>query len=206
MAQEPNAEANYGEVFTCVLVLTSFVALGLSGLARELLQMMTAPQYWRAYSIVPIIAWSYVCFALSSVVNVGLFVHHKTATVSWLVLVALLANILGNLLLIPVYGAHGAALATFASYLLLFVLNLAFSWRFIAIAFEWRKLALLSGLVLAAGACMAVVPEANLCFDIAVKLLVLSCFLIVLLALGFFRRLGLPQRALSLWTSVRAAL
>jgi len=203
IAQEPNASKNYGEIFTYLLVLSSFVALGLTGLAREVVHILTAREYWQAYTIVPIIAWSQVFFGLSCVVSVGLFVHHRTATVSWLVLVALVVNTVANLLLIPVYGAHGAAVANFTAYFLLFALNLAFSHRFIAIAFEWQKLAVLTGLALAAGACMALLPETNLLLDIVIKLFVLLCFLVSLFALGFFSRLRLPQRASLFWRSLR---
>ena len=151
IANEPNAAKTYGQVFTYLLVLTSFVALALTGLAKEIVQVLTARQYWQAYSIIPLVAWSYVFFGLTSVVSVGLFVHHKTGIFSWLVVIALLANILGNLLLIPVYGAHGAAIATLLAFFLLFVLNLAFACRYTAIAFEWRKLRRLTGLLVIAG-------------------------------------------------------
>jgi O-antigen/teichoic acid export membrane protein len=204
IANEPNAGKTYGQVFTYLLVLTSFIALALTGLAGEIVQILTAREYWQAHTIVPLIAWSYVFFALSSVVNVGLFVHHRTGIVSWLVVVALLANTVGNLLLIPIFGAHGAAIATFLSFFLLFALNLAFSHRFIAIAFEWRKLALLSGLLLAAGLSMTLVSHVTFVVGIVFKSLVLLCFVFALFAFGFFERLRLFERIVRLASTSRA--
>jgi O-antigen/teichoic acid export membrane protein len=203
IANEQNAEKKYGQVFTYLLVLTSFVALALTGLAREIMQVLTARAYWQAYTVVPLIAWSYVFFGLSSVVSVGLFVHHRTGTVSALVLVALLVNTVGNILLIPLFGIHGAAVATLLSFFALFVLNLAFSHRFIPISFEWRKLLLLSGLLLGAITLMTLVPDAGLVLNVVLKAGVLMCFLAALCALGFFTELRLFERSLSVWRSIR---
>lgn len=202
IANEDGAGEKYGQIFTYLLVLTSFVAMALSGLAKEIVQIMTAPAYRESYTIVALVAWSYVFFALSSVVSVGLFVHNKTATSAWIVFFTFIVNILGNILLIPHYGAYGAAFATLASFFVLFVCNLFYSNRYIAIEFELKKIFLLSGLVLVGLTVMSVVITGNLFTDIALKGVVLICFLCALYFLRFFDSLRLPERAAYLWCSV----
>ncbi|MEN8136795.1 MAG: polysaccharide biosynthesis C-terminal domain-containing protein, partial [Thermodesulfobacteriota bacterium] len=203
IANEEDAEEKYGKIFTWLLVLSSFVALALTGLSRETVQIMTASPYWESYTLVPLIAWSYVFFALSTVVNVGLFVHHKTGTISWLVFVAFVANILGNIVLIPRYGSHGAAVSTLISFVLLFILNLAYSRHLIAISFEWRRIFQLTALVSAAWGVMVILPHVSLLVDILSKLFVLLFFVFMLFFLGFFEQLRIAERVAGAWSEVR---
>jgi len=198
IAHEKNASTQYGRIFTYLLVLTSFVALALSGLSKEIVQLLTAKEYWSAHSLVPMVAWSYVFFGLSSVVSVGLFVHQKTMTQAWLIFICLAANMLGNWWLIPLYGTYGAALATLISFVLLFGLNLLFSHRYIAIAFEWRRICLLILLTVFAWGCMIFTVTDSLYLGIVLKSFVLFCFLMVLLKLGFFAELRLSLRIMAL--------
>lgn len=204
IAKEEKAGEKYGQIFTYLLVLTSFVALALTGLSKEIVQLLTAKEYWSAYSLVPLVAWSYVFFGLSSVVSVGLFVHKKTMTQAWLVLLTFLVNMLGNVLLIPRYGSYGAALATLISFVLLFGLNLFFSHRYIAISFEWRKIFLLIVLVLAAWGAMTLVIVDSFYLGIVLKCIILLFLLIVLVWLGFFTALRLSERIRSCWLFLKS--
>ncbi len=203
IAKEEGARAKYGQIFTYLLVLTTFVAMALSGLAKEIVQIMTASAYWESYTIVSLVAWSYVFFALSTVVSVGLFVHNKTATSAWIVFFAFIANMLGNTLLIPRYSAYGAAFATLISFGLLFACNLFFSKRYIAIEFELKKIFILSGLVLLSLTAMSFVLTGNIFTDIALKGVVLFCFLCALYFLRFFDALRIPERTACLWCTMR---
>lgn len=202
IAKEEKADEKYGQIFTYLLVLTSFVALVLTGLSKELVQLLTAKEYWSAYSLVPLVAWSYVFFGLSSVVSVGLYVHKKTMTQAWLVLLTFIVNMLGNVLLIPQYGSHGAALSTLFSFILLFILNLFFSQRFIAIAFEWRKIFLLIMLVLLAWGGMTLFITESFYLGIVVKGGILIFFLTALLWFGFFAEFRFPERIRIVWLSI----
>ncbi|MGV1098220.1 lipopolysaccharide biosynthesis protein [Thiovibrio sp. JS02] len=203
LADDHNAAEKYGQIFTYLFALTSFVAVALTGLAKETVQIMTAPAYWQSYSLVSMVAWSYVFFALSSVVSVGLFVHHKTATSAWIVFLAFAANMLGNFLLIPHYGAYGAALSTLVSFVLLFLGNLLLSHRYIAIAYEVKKIVILSAHALLCMALMIGVSTGNLLLDIVIKSSLLLCFPLSLYLLGFFDALRIPQRIVRAWCSMR---
>lgn len=203
IANEENAHKKYGKIFTFLLMSTSFVAVSVTGLAREIMQIMTAPAYWESYTVVSLVAWSYVFFALSSVVSVGFFVHHKTGVSACIVFFAFAVNMIGNSLLIPHYGAYGAAVATLVSFILLFVCNLLFSYQYIAIDFEFKKIFLLSGLVLVSLTGMSLVSTGNLFADISLKGVVLACFLCALYFLRFLDTLRIPERVAWLWCSVR---
>lgn len=194
IAKEEDAAEQYGRIFTYLLVLTSFVALALSGMSREIVQLLTAREYWSAYSLVPIVAWSYVFFGLSSVVSVGLFVHNKTMTQAWLVFFCFSANMLGNWWLIPLYGTHGAALATLFSFVLLFGLNIFFSHNFISISFEWKKIVILSFLITLTYGIMILFFFESIYISIVVKSVIMMIFLLILFFIGFFKELNLIEK------------
>ncbi|MBU1640692.1 MAG: oligosaccharide flippase family protein [Proteobacteria bacterium] len=198
IAKQENAAQRYGQMFTFLLVAASSVALAIGGMAKEIVHILTAREYWSAYSLVALVAWGYVLFALCSVVNVGLFVHHKTGIFSVLVGLTFLCNVWGNIMLIPAYGAHGAAVSTLISFGLFFLLNVVVARRSIAIAFEWRRILQLMVVGGAAATIMFFLDTGYLISDVAGKVLVMVCFLGVLTALGFFPQFRLAQRATAL--------
>lgn len=206
IAKEESASHKYGQMFTYLLVAASCVALALTGMAKEVVRVLTAKEYWEAASLVPLVAWAYVLFALCSVVNVGLFVHKRTGIFLGLVVVTFLCNVVGNMLLIPTYGPHGAAVATLISFALFFLLNVVAARGFIAITFEWRKIMQLIVAVLAGARLMFWLDAGNWLIAVSGKIVVMACFLGVLMALGFFSQFRLAERAAALLPCLKARL
>ncbi|MBD3284687.1 oligosaccharide flippase family protein [Candidatus Uhrbacteria bacterium] len=100
-----------------------FSALGLIFFSRELVVLLADPKYYPSLDIVPVIILAQVFSFKANMYRHYSTFHKKTVLVSINTVIAALSNIGLNYLLIPVYGYRVAAATTFASYLLLFVLN-----------------------------------------------------------------------------------
>lgn len=189
IAETPTAPIQFGAIFTYLAIVLSTAAIMVTGLSHEILQIMVDKDYWDAAIVIPFVAWAYVFFVLVSVVDVGLLVHHKTKCFAMIVMIVFCSNMVGNFFLIPYYGFVGAAIATLISFMLHFALTLYFSYKFLPIKFEIKKLIILLVMGGVLQICMFVVGTGNIFVDVFVKLMMLFCYIIALFAAGFFSKL-----------------
>lgn len=185
MDGRPNAKEYYSRIFTYVLLIATWVALGVSLLGREAIFIMTDPSYHIAYRVIPWIALAYVFYAAYMTVNIGIYLKNKTHWAMWIVGGAALFNIGVNFILIPEWGMMGAGVATLLSYMFLFLVALWVNRRIYPIEYEWgriAKLSIISAFVLGIG---WLVPQSIL-IAVAIKVLLLISFWGILLAWQFF--------------------
>lgn len=109
----------------------TYLVIGFILVSPEVVKLFADQKYWDAMSIIPIVAASvYMVFLYSFAVNFELF-HRESRWIAVGTTLAAIFNIVFNALLIKPYGMHGAAIATLASYLLLFVFHSICSSRII---------------------------------------------------------------------------
>lgn len=107
---------NYIELFT---ILTCGFLL----LAREVAYLLAGREYWNGINIIPIIVLAvYFTFMYQFPVNFEFF-HKKTKLIAMGTICAAIINIILNIIMIPLAGMYGAAVATALSYGLLFVFH-----------------------------------------------------------------------------------
>ena len=124
----------YSRVLTYVVLATSWVALGLTLLAPWLVRLLTSePEFYRAADAVGLLAFSAVAYAGFSVISIGSGRSRgRRAT----------GSLPGSgpserglcLALIPSYGMVGAAVATLAAYVVLFVGMVVYAGRVFPVA------------------------------------------------------------------------
>lgn len=138
--EDPNHPQIFSRCFTWWLALLSLGALGLNFFGLECLMLLTPPDYWPAASILPLISAGLVLQGTTQISGISFFIkkknHHFTIS-AW---VGAFVNCVLNFYLIPLWGAHGAALATLATYALLATYMLIFSQRVYKIPIEYSKL------------------------------------------------------------------
>jgi O-antigen/teichoic acid export membrane protein len=100
-------------VFSAVLVTC---ALGLSLFVSELLIVMSDPQFWPAARIVPVILAAYVLQGWSWYVGFGVLVKERPVVRTYANIAAVVVILPGYLVLIPQFGAMGAAWATLVAF------------------------------------------------------------------------------------------
>lgn len=120
----------------CLLVI------GLTLFSDPVLDIMRADEiYDRAVRLVPWIAFGFSLFGFSILFDGVLTFHHRTGTTSMWMAISAVANIVLNLIFVPMFGALAAAITTFLSYGLLFVGRLFASQKTMVVHYPWTAVA-----------------------------------------------------------------
>jgi O-antigen/teichoic acid export membrane protein len=172
-------------------IFSWFVALSLIGslciglFAKEALWLLTTPAYYSANRIVIILApslllWNMYYFAP------GIAIAKKTYFTFMINLGAFSVNFILNLLLIPIVGVLGAAMAMLISSFLFFIANIFVSQKLYYIPYKWMpiiKVALLACIIGISGSLI----RSSFFIDIIIKIILLLLFLFFMLSSGLIR-------------------
>jgi len=126
---ETRSYLKYALKFSMMITIPS--AFGLAILAKPLLAILTRPEFVAGSIVVPFVAFAYLILVLCQICNYIMYIHNRTHLVMWLSGTSAVLNIILNVLLIPLLGIMGAAIATFISYAILSLLTLMLSRRYL---------------------------------------------------------------------------
>ena len=131
------------------------LVFGLAVVARPFMAVFTGPLYRSAYGILPIVAGGVMLYGASQIASNGLAMHKKTVIMMQNTLVAALAQVALNLVLVPRFGYAAAAWNTLAAYGILLLLAWLRSRPYMAWHLPWSDL----GRIVAASGIMALALE-----------------------------------------------
>ncbi len=114
--KEAQGKRQLAKIFNLYNFFGWFFILGLSLFSGIAIQILATPEYYQGFYLVPFVAISYFLWGLASFYDLGLHLANKTLTISLVVIISALANVILNFLLIPSFQAWGAAIATLISY------------------------------------------------------------------------------------------
>ena len=115
------AKRTYAFVLTYLVVIASWLALGLGLLAPWLVRLLTQPQFYAGERVVAPLAFGGMAYAAYIVMAIGVG-RAKRTQFNWVITgFAAVVNVALNLILIPAYGIMGAAVATVAAYVVMFL-------------------------------------------------------------------------------------
>lgn len=132
---ESTAPADIAKIFRYFLLFSFVLCCFLVSFSKEMIVVLTNPNYYDAWSIIPIIAISNV-LSIMYIFIPGLSIAKKTAIIAYINIGGAILNIILNFALIPFWGIHGAALSTLITYFILFLLNYHFSQKYYMIPFD----------------------------------------------------------------------
>jgi len=98
------------------------------------------PAFWSSTGIVSVIALGYLFHGAYILQMPGMFLQEKTKFLMMIRGVGALTNILLNLLLIPLYGAMGAAWSTCASFAVMAIMIFIMNRKIFPINYEWGRI------------------------------------------------------------------
>lgn len=124
-------------IYLIVLILICFVVAFFS---KEIIYLLFDERYKKAYTIVPIIALSYLISQSNGILNLYFYQQKKSGLISIFVFVSAFISIVFNILLIPRIGIEGAAYASLISSTILFTLQYCLSKYYYFIQFNWKIL------------------------------------------------------------------
>lgn len=147
--REPDAPARYRQVFEVYLFVTLTILVILSLFGKEVLLVLTTPAFAEGYVVVPLLVLGAVMASIANYFSYGIQIAEKNHLRMVLNLGALMASVALNIVLIPVLGVIGAALANATCLALLAVGSVAVSQRYYTVPYAWSRclLALLVGIL-----------------------------------------------------------
>lgn len=136
IARRDDAPHVFKLIFRWYSFILLFATLGLSLFAVNVLDLLFPVSYHGQSLTITVVALSTVFYSISTVFNLGMTLERKT----WLAFISLLfsalLNVGVNIVLIPLYGSMGAAVATLVAYIALALVNYLFNQRIYPVPFE----------------------------------------------------------------------
>ncbi len=180
IAKKETAQKDFQNIFILYSTIAILACMFISVYVKNLLHFISAPAFWDAAQVVPVILCAYLANAISEYVNMGILLRQKTIEITYGTLLAAAIVSLGYLLLIPRYGAMGAAWATFFAFA---SRTIWIYWRakhLYDMNLRWKSAGLLIGIWAIVYICSALGP-ANLVASILLNSFLLVMVIIVLL-------------------------
>ena len=176
------ARRTYSYVLTYVVLLTCWVSLAFGLLSPWIVHVLARnPSFHRASEAVALLSFGGAAYTAYTVMAIGSGRARKTQW-NWVIAgIAAVVNVVLNVILIPPYGMMGAAIATAAAYLALFLGMIIYSQEVYYVPYQWRRV-----LTAATAAVGLNVLGGALHVPLAAAVVLVLCYPFVLLMLGFY--------------------
>ncbi len=182
----PHAKSAYQKTFLYFNLFMITLGLCISLFVKDLLKIMSAPEFHSAYEIVPIIIFAYIFQAWSKYCDLGILLSKKTAQIAVAETIAVIIITIAYLTLIPTYGIHGAAWATVIGFITRFLWINYKSTQLYNMELPWRKITLA---LFTAGIFLAIshLLTENIALSISGRSLLLCFYLVAIFNLPILR-------------------
>jgi O-antigen/teichoic acid export membrane protein len=147
----PDNKRFYSKVLLYSSYVLMFAIVGVSMFSFELIKVMAkSREFWDAVVIIPVLSLSIFFVNMKDVTIYGLHIAKKTRIVGTIVVFSTVLSLVFNILLIPIWGITGAAVATLLSQVIYWFACHYYSQKVFYIPYESKKIALmlLTGAVL----------------------------------------------------------
>ncbi len=157
-AKEKNAKEIFSKILTLFLLVSSLVWIVLTLFVEDFARFqflaghsIIGKKYLSGITIVPIILLGYLFNGVYYNFQAGIYIEEKTKYFPYVTGAGAVINVVVNVLLIPVLGIIGAALATLASYAVMAGSLFFFSQKYYRINYEYGKVTKILALVIITG-------------------------------------------------------
>ena len=142
-AEEANASQVFGQMATRILGAYLLLGLALCLFQEEVIRIFAGNAFARTAGIVAPVVLAYWFQAASVLMESVFYVRRRTGCKSWIALASTLVMLCCYAVLIPSYGAWGAALATLAGFVFHAGLTWAVAHRVFPVKYEFGRLTVL---------------------------------------------------------------
>lgn len=137
--KNPDEKAFFIKAHDMMAIIMFTVTFGLI-FFRHIIALLLGKNYWQAADVMPFLIFMPLYTAISDITAIGINIKGKSRYHLLITGVAAVLNISGNMLLIPKYGAIGAATATGISYIVYYAMRTIISEKFMKIGFDKIKI------------------------------------------------------------------
>lgn len=128
---------NINEIVSLVMLL---ISVGLIA-TKDILIILLGKKYEGAQFIFPFLVLMPIMYTISETTVLGINFSKKTKYHIYIAAFAAIFNVIGNTILVPIYGAKGAAISTGLAYVVFFAARTYFANKFYKINFKFTKFA-----------------------------------------------------------------
>ncbi len=185
-AKREDAKIFFATALTYCLFVFTFISLGLSVLANEVVTILAGPEFQAAYKVVPLLVLAQVFMGAYFVTAVGTNLKKRTEYQALATVAGAAVTIGLSFVLIPAHGMVGAALATLAGHAVMAVISCAASLWFYPVPYEWTRVAKIFAAALLLFAVGTRISTDRLLLDVFLKSLLVLTFPLVLFLGRFF--------------------
>jgi len=198
LADEMDIKKLYRKYFTYFLLAGFIFFLFLSMFAREILLIVTTPEYAQGAIIIPLITFAYLLFGLRSIFTNALATMKKTKIIASTTILGALLNIILNMILIPQMGILGAAIATVVSYFVITIFNYFPLQKIYPIPWDWPRALKIITIGFFLYGLSFLIKIDNIFISMALKFVLLVVYPVLLYYFGFFHQTELEQIGIKL--------
>lgn len=117
-------------------------------MSKDLIILLLGEKFREAAQIMPTLIMMPIMYAISETTVLGINFTKQSKKHLYISVAAALFNVIGNMILVPKYGAKGAAISTGLAYILFFSLRTHFSLKLIKYNFNLKKIYIITGLLM----------------------------------------------------------
>ena len=156
LADQPKAEKArfFSNVYSVYSAVALVAASGVILTAQISTRLLAAPDYFEAWRYVPVLTLATTFACLGTFLSSIYMVEQRSGATMGTTMLGAAANIVGNGLLIPLWGSMGAALSTLFSYLLIFFVRTLHTRSLLRI--QWNVPRFLAGVFLLSVQCVLI--------------------------------------------------
>lgn len=136
--KEPEDHTFYQKGFRTMTFVMFFIGISLI-LCKDLFVMLLGEDYRGSAAMIPFLSLSPIMLTISDTTVIGITFSKKSYLQIIVSAVACVTNIVGNTLLVPVYGGIGAAISTGLSYIVFFAMRTILSNRYFPVKWGLKK-------------------------------------------------------------------
>jgi O-antigen/teichoic acid export membrane protein len=172
--ERPDARMVIGRMATFFAAATLAIAAAVALLCADVIAVIGVPTYAPAAPLVPLLVVPHLLYSVVPLFTGGIGIARKTEYASLTAIIQLVLAVAALLVLVPAFGVGGAIAAMTVSTAIRVGLGWAFARRWYPIAFEWRKIGLLTAGALAAVLLGRAIPVEPSLSGLGVRALVLA--------------------------------
>jgi len=186
--KDPDAGTIQSRVVRYLFVMSVSVALGIALFAKDILRLMSNPEYWESVDILPVLLIASTFQILSYPFQTGVLYAKHTRYVFYINLFLATVSVTSNFLLIPRIGALGACLTQLVCAVLGAFVNNRISQKYFPVKYDWVAMAYTGGSAVFAFLVARFLTPQAMISGLLVKTVMFIGFIFLLVACGSVTR------------------
>ena len=139
--KEEGAKELFADVVSGIFVLLAGICTTIAIFGKDIIALMADPKYAEAYKVLNGLMFAQLAFAMNTFMGYGIAFKKKSKYFFYAVSIGAVANVLTNLIVLPIYGSQGASMAALLGQILSFAFTYYYSVKFYPCDYGIRKIA-----------------------------------------------------------------